>query len=44
MPIRILALEDFRSRDRWWDYCRYALEFFKKYEIPVWEMSSAATI
>ena len=35
-----LSLEDFRSRDRWWDYCRYALEFFKKYEIPVWEMSS----
>ncbi|NQT40542.1 MAG: DNRLRE domain-containing protein, partial [Planctomycetes bacterium] len=32
-------LEDFRSRDRWWDYCRFALEFFKKYEIPVWEMS-----
>jgi len=34
-----LSLEDFRSRDHWWDYCRYALEFFKKYEIPVWEMS-----
>jgi len=36
-----LTCEDFRSRDRWWDYCRAALEFFKKYEIPVWEMSSA---
>jgi hypothetical protein len=35
-----LTCEDFRSRDRWWDYCRYALEFFKKHEIPVWEMSS----
>ena len=35
-----LSLEDFRSRDRWWDYCRYALEFFEKYEIPIWEMSS----
>jgi len=34
-----LSLEDFRSRDRWWDYCRYGLEFFKKYDIPVWEMS-----
>jgi hypothetical protein len=34
-----LSLEDFRSRDRWWDYCRYALEFFKNYEIPFWEMS-----
>ena len=30
-----LTCEDFRSRDRWWDYCRYALEFFKKHEIPV---------
>ncbi len=34
-----LTLEDFRSRDRWWDYCRYALEFFKQQEIPVWEMT-----
>lgn len=36
-----LSLEDFRSRDRWWDYCRIALEFFRKHEIPFWEMSSA---
>ncbi len=35
-----LSLEDFRSRDRWWDYCRYALQFFKQHEIPVWEMAS----
>ena len=35
-----LTLEDFRSRDRWWDYCRYALEFFDKHEIPFWEMAS----
>lgn len=34
-----LTCEDFRSRDRWWDYCRYALEFFKKNEIPFWEMN-----
>jgi hypothetical protein len=34
-----LSLEDFRSRDRWWDYCRHALEFFTTYEIPFWEMS-----
>jgi len=34
-----LSLEDFRSRDRWWDYCRYALEFFQKHEIPIWEMT-----
>jgi len=35
-----LSLEDFRSRDRWWDYCRFALEFFKGHEIPVWEMAT----
>ena len=35
-----LSLEDFRSRDQWWDYCRHALEFFKHHQIPVWEMES----
>jgi len=34
-----LTCEDWRSRDRWWDYCRYMLEFFDKYEIPFWEMA-----
>ncbi|MFO8014530.1 MAG: DUF5060 domain-containing protein [Phycisphaerae bacterium] len=33
-----LTCEDFRSRDRWWDYCRYMLEFFDKNEVPFWEM------
>lgn len=33
-----LTLEDFRSRDQWWDYTRYALEFFQHNDIPFWEM------
>ena len=35
-----LTLNDFRSRDAWWDYCRYALEFFKTNSIPFWEMTN----
>ncbi|MCS1409681.1 MAG: hypothetical protein M2R45_02865 [Verrucomicrobia subdivision 3 bacterium] len=33
-----LICEDFRSRDRSWDYCRIALDFFKNEEIPFWKM------
>ena len=36
-----LICEDFRSRDRSWDYCRIALEFFKDQKIPFWKMNSA---
>ncbi len=36
-----LTCQDFRSRDRFWDYCRYALEFFDVNAIPFWEMSGA---
>jgi hypothetical protein len=35
-----LTLTDFRSRDRWWDYTRYALDFFEDNEIPFWEMGN----
>ena len=35
-----LVAEDFRSRDNSWDYCRVALEFFKKEKIPFWEMKN----
>ncbi|QDU47899.1 DUF5060 domain-containing protein [Gimesia panareensis] len=35
-----LTCEDWRSRDVWWDYCRYALQFFEESEIPFWEMAS----
>jgi len=33
-----LTCEDFRSRDDWWDVCRYALQFFENNNIPFWEM------
>ncbi len=36
-----LLLEDFRSRDRSWDYCRIALEFFHRENIPLEKMSNA---
>jgi len=35
-----LTCQDFRSRDEFWDQCRYALEFFKKQNIPFWQMHS----
>lgn len=35
-----LACEDWRSRDRVWDYTRYALEFFRRH-LPFWEMVPA---
>ncbi len=35
-----LVCEDFRSRDRSWDYCRIALDFFRRYRVPFWEMTS----
>ncbi|QDU89216.1 Beta-L-arabinobiosidase precursor [Pirellulimonas nuda] len=35
-----LSLNDFRSRDQWWDYTRYALEFFNDNDIPFWEMQN----
>jgi hypothetical protein len=39
-----LTCEDFRSRDRWWDYCRYMLEFFSQNKIPFWEMDCDNTL
>jgi hypothetical protein len=41
LPQNDLACEDFRSRDRSWDYCRIALEFFRNEKIPFWEMTGA---
>ncbi len=35
-----LTLQDFRSRDQWWDYTRYAMEFFNDNDIPFWEMQN----
>jgi hypothetical protein len=39
-PHSDLTLTDFRSRDRWWDYTRHALDFFRNYSIPFWEMKN----
>lgn len=33
-----LVCEDWRSRDRSWDYCRTAIRFFHDHRIPFWEM------
>ncbi len=35
-----LICEDWRSRDRSWDYCRIALQFFHDHEIPFWKMQN----
>lgn len=39
-----LTLEDFRSRDDWWDYTRYALDFFNDNQIPFWQMQNDNSI
>ncbi len=41
LPQNDLLCEDFRSRDRSWDYCRIAIEFFYENGIPFWQMSNA---
>lgn len=35
-----LGCEDWRSRDRMWDYTRHGLDFFQQY-VPFWEMTSS---
>ncbi|MCG8364069.1 MAG: hypothetical protein MJA27_12155, partial [Pseudanabaenales cyanobacterium] len=35
-----LVAEDWRSRDRSWDFCRIALDFFRDQEIPFHEMTN----
>jgi hypothetical protein len=40
-PQNDLGCEDWRSRDQSWDYCRFALAFFKQNAIPFWEMKNA---
>lgn len=35
-----LTLQNFRSRDLWWDQCRNATRFFEKYDIPFWDMKN----
>ena len=36
-----LLAQDWRSRDASWDYCRLALEFFHKNQVPFWNMQPA---
>jgi hypothetical protein len=36
-----LSCEDFRSRDKWWDYARHALKFFSDNKVPFWSMQGA---
>lgn len=40
-PHSDLTCQDYRSRDLFWDQCRYLLHFFKTNYIPVWEMVSS---
>jgi len=37
-PHSDLTCQDWRTREKVWNQCRYALEFFSKHEIPFWEM------
>jgi len=38
LPENDLVCEDYRSRDKSWDFCRIALNFFQKYQIPFEDM------
>jgi hypothetical protein len=38
LPQNDLACDDWRSRDKSWDYCRIALDFFARQKIPFWDM------
>jgi len=40
LPENDLVCEDFRSRDRSWDFCRIAIDFFLRNEIPFQDMSN----
>ncbi|QDU75786.1 Putative endoglucanase [Bremerella volcania] len=40
LPQNDLVCEDFRSRDKSWDYCRIALDFFQQNDIPFWDMKN----
>ncbi len=37
-PHSDLTCQDYRTREKLWTQCRYALEFFRKHEIPFWNM------
>lgn len=41
LPENDLVCEDFRSRDKSWDFCRIAVEFFRTEHVPFWEMTNS---
>ena len=41
LPQSDLNCQDYRSRDKSWDYGRILLEFFREHKIPFWEMQNA---
>ena len=41
LPQSDLDCQDYRSRDRSWDYGRILLQFFRENKIPFWEMQNA---
>jgi hypothetical protein len=41
LPQNDLICDDLRSRDQSWDYCRIALDFFRREKIPFHEMTNA---
>jgi hypothetical protein len=41
LPQNDLLCEDWRSRERSWDYARIALSFFQENRIPFWQMTNA---
>jgi hypothetical protein len=43
-PHSDLTCQDWRSRDKMWDQCRYALEFFRAHNIPFWEMKNGNSL
>ena len=40
LPQHDLDCQDYRSRDKTWDYCRIALDFFRDNRVPFWEMKN----
>ncbi len=38
LPENDLQMEDYRSRDKSWDYGRFALSLFREQKLPFWEM------
>ncbi len=41
LPQNDTQCQDYRSRDKSWDYCRIAIDFFQENKIPFYEMKNA---